>query len=59
MGKFRKWWSKFKDDLAFQKEYSKGILKTKWDIGAEQGKKMKEEHKKMVRRDKDGTQGER
>lgn len=37
-------WKKFKDDLSFQKMYSKGILKTKWDIGAEKGKKLKEKH---------------
>jgi len=47
-------WKKFKEDLAFQKQYSKSILKTKWDIGAEQGKKLKEQHKEKLRRKKDG-----
>ena len=41
---------KIKEDLAFQKQYSKNYLKAKWDIGAEQGKKMKEEHKKLLKR---------
>jgi len=44
-----------KDDLAFQKQYSKEILKAKWDIGAEAGKKLQEEHReKLKRRKKDG-----
>lgn len=46
------WINKIKEELAYQKEQSKIILKTKWCIGAEQGKKMKEQHKKSLRRKK-------
>ena len=43
-------WKKFKDELATQKEQSKAVLKAKWDIGAEQGKALKEEHRKKVKK---------
>lgn len=48
----KKWIEKIKDDLAFQKEQSKVILKTKWDIGAEQGKNLKKQHKEKIKRKK-------
>ena len=53
MGRLKEWWKNAKEEFAFQKDYSKRILQNKWDIGAEQGKKMKEKHKKVIRRDKD------
>jgi len=43
---------KIKEELAFQKEQSKVILKSKWDVGAEQGKKLKEQHKEKIKRKK-------
>jgi hypothetical protein len=52
VGKLKEWFKEFKEELSFQKEMSKGILKDKWDIGAEQGKKMKEKQKEFLRRKK-------
>lgn len=42
-------WQKFKEEWSVQKEIAKQHLKGKWDIGAEQGKKLKEEHRKKVK----------
>jgi len=59
--KFKKKWKKAKEDMASQKEQSKIILKTKWDIGAEAGKKMKNDHKEKVKKvvKKDGNKRKR
>lgn len=40
---------KFKEELAFQKEQSKVILKAKWDIGAEQGLEAKKKTREMFK----------
>lgn len=48
----KEWINKIKEELSYQKKQSKVILKTKWDIGAEQGKKMKEQHKEALKRKK-------
>lgn len=41
-------WKKFKEDFAFQKEYSKSLLKSRWDVGAEAGKELKKKHKEKI-----------
>lgn len=50
---------KIKDNLSFQKKQAKIILKTKWDIGAEQGKNLKEQHKEKLKRKKNENQRKR
>jgi hypothetical protein len=59
--KLKKKLADIKDDLAFQKMQSKSILKTKWDIGAEAGKKMKKDHKDKIKKvvKKDGNKSKR
>jgi len=47
---FKEKWKNLKKDLKDQKEQSKAILKTKWDIGAEQGKALKKQHKEKVKK---------
>ena len=41
---------KIKEDLTDQKEQGKAILKTKWNIGAEQGKALKKQHKEKIKK---------
>lgn len=38
----------FIDNIKEQLQQAKWILKQKWDIGAEQGKKLKEKHKEII-----------
>lgn len=47
---FKEKWKKFRKELAWQKRQSKEILKTKWNIGAEQGKALKEKHKEVIKK---------
>lgn len=42
-----------KEKLHEQKELSKVILKTKWEIGADEGKALKKKHKEKLRRKKE------
>jgi len=50
-------WKAIKKEFSIQKEESKAILKSKWEIGAEQGKALKDSHKekvvKLVKKDED------
>ena len=50
MGKLNDIWQEIKQQLSI----SKTLLKNKWDEGAEQGKILKEKHKKIIKKEKDG-----
>jgi len=41
---------RIKDSLIEQLSVSKMILKNKWDVGADQGKKLKEKQKNIIKR---------